>query len=467
VSSRLAIWLLLAAVVACGNPQHAAVPAPAHDPLVPELDAIRRLATSAPRAFDVVRSLTDEVGARSAGSPGDKLAVAWARRAMPASGLRDVRTEPVMVKHWVRGEESAAVVSPFAHKLSVAALGGSVGARGLEAQVVMFDDLDALTKADTAGVAGKIVFLDTPMHRSRDGSEYGRVVPNRMRGAAVAAKLGAVGLLIRSVGSDHNRLPHTGMMREAPIPAAALSVPDAELLHRLVARGAPVRVTMTLGAHMEGTSESANVIGEVRGRELPSDIVLLGAHLDSWDLGTGAIDDGAGCAIALEAARLVAELPPPRRTLRVVLFANEEHGLDGGKAYAKAHAGEASHHVAALEADTGAGLVYRIRALGGPGTAAILASLVSHAALGIAADGKPAWGGADISPLRELGVPLVDVSQDTSDYFDFHHTANDTLDKIDPTSLEQAAVYFASVAYELATTPEEMGPIPPAERRSD
>jgi carboxypeptidase Q len=469
VSKKLvaAACLSLAAVVACARPEHAAAPVAAPDEVTPELDAIRRLALSSPQAFDVVRSLTEEVGPRSAGSPGDKQAVAWARRAMSKVGLTDVRTEPVTVKRWVRGEESAAVVSPFAQKLSVAALGGSVGARGLEAEVVVFDDLEALTKADKGRVAGKIVFLDTPMHKSRDGSEYGRVVPNRSQGAVVAAKLGAVGVLVRSVGTDHNRLPHTGAMREAPIPAAALAVPDAQLLRGLFAYAGPVRVTMSLGAHTEGEAPSADVLGEVRGREFPNDIVLLGAHLDSWDLGTGAIDDGAGCAIVLEAARLIAAMPPPRRTVRVVLFANEEHGLDGAKAYAKAHAAEVDHHVAALEADTGGGPVYRIRALGGPNTPALLASIAAHAALGIALDGKAARGGADLSPLVELGVPVVDLSQDASDYFDFHHTANDTLDKIDPVSLEQAAVYFASVAYELATDAGEMGPIPPAQRKSE
>lgn len=420
------------------------------------------MAHATPHAFDVVRSLTDEVGPRSAGSPGDKVAVAWAARTMAAVGLKHVRTEPVTITYWARGEEAGKIVSPVEQKLSLTALGGSVGTTGLQADVVEFDSLDALAKADPARVSGKIVFLDTPMHRARDGADYGRVVGGRSMGAVTASRLGAVGLVIRSVGTDTNRLPHTGAMRPADIPAAALAIPDAELLHRLVAAGRPVRIALTLGARIVGDAESANVVGELVGRDLPGDIVLLGAHLDSWDLGTGAVDDGAGCAIVLEAARLIAARPrPPRRTVRVVLFANEEHGLSGASAYARAHEAEVAHHVAALEADLGAGRVYEVRILGGANAGLLRASIASHSAsLGVTADAGDTGGGADLGPLRELGVPVVELSQDATTYFDFHHTANDTLDKIEPTALEEAAVAFASTAYELADTTVDLGRVP-------
>jgi carboxypeptidase Q len=433
-----------------------------------EIDAMSKMALAAPRSFEIVRSLTDEVGARSAGSPGDKVAVAWARRTLEANGLRQVRTEPVTVSYWARGEESGAVVSPVQQRLALTALGGSVGTSGLQAEVVEFDGLASLAQADRSRVAGKIVFLDTVMNRTQSGVDYGRVVPIRSQGAAAAAKLGAVGLVIRSVGTDHNRLPHTGAMKPAEIPAAALAVPDAEMLHRLVAAGPPVRIAMTLGARVVGDADSANVMGEVRGRELPTEIVLLAAHLDSWDLATGAIDDGAGCAIVIEAARLIAARPrPPRRTVRVVLFANEEHGLSGALAYAKAHQEEATHHAAALESDFGTGRVYAVHALGGPSTSAVVASLAAHTArLGVTAGAEEAHGGADISPLRELGVPVVDLRQDGTTYFDFHHTANDTLDKVDPEALEQAALAFASAAYELAEGPLELGRVPEDKRKS-
>jgi carboxypeptidase Q len=436
--------------------------------------AIQRAALASSGASDVVQSLTAEVGPRLAGSPGDRAAVAWALRTMTARGLANVHSEEVTVPHWERGAESAAIVAPFPHKLAVAALGGSVATPdgGVEAEVVEVDSLEALTKLDDKAVAGKIVFVNRAMRRAKDGAGYGEAVGVRSKAAIEAAKKGAVAALIRSIGTDHDRLPHTGAQRRDKsghaIPAAALSVPDAELLHQVIALRETAHVSLTLGARWLPDAKSANVVGEVRGREKPDEIVLLGAHLDSWDLGTGAVDDGAGCGVVIEAGRILASLPEnerPRRTVRFVLFAAEENALAGGAAYAKAHAADVAHHVAALEADSGTDRVYALRYLGAPEERARFATLAPRfTSLGIALGDEEAGGGADISPLRALGVPVIDLEQDFTHYFDLHHTANDTFDKIDKEALSQVAAAFATMAYSIAEMDGDFGRIPQAKR---
>lgn len=273
---------------------------------------IQRAELSDSHAYAIVRSLCDEVGPRLAGSPADRAAVAWATRTMQALGLANVHTESVRVTHWERGEGRAELVSPVAQRLVVAALGGSVGtpAGGIEADVVEAASIAELEKLDPSAVRGKIVFLDPIMRRARDGAGYGEAVPNRFGGAKAAAKLGAVALLLRSVGTDHDRLPHTGAKSrdDHEIPAAAISVPDAEMLHRMVAQKKTARVRLVLGARKLPDADSANVVGEVTGRERPGEIVLVGAHLDSWDLATGAQDNGSGAAEVLEAARAISAL---------------------------------------------------------------------------------------------------------------------------------------------------------------
>jgi carboxypeptidase Q len=432
---------------------------------------IQRAELSDSHAFAIVRSLCDEVGPRLAGSPGDRAAVAWATRTMQGLGLSNVHTEAVRVTHWERGEGRAELVSPVTQRLAVVALGGSVGtpAGGVEADVVEAASIAELEKIDPAKVRGKIVFLDPIMRRARDGAGYGETVPNRFGGARAAAKLGAVALLLRSVGTDHDRLPHTGAKSrdDHEIPAAAISVPDAEMLHRVLLEKKAARVRLVLGARKLPDADSANVVGEVPGRERPGEVVLVGAHLDSWDLGTGAIDDGAGVAIALETARLFATLPQkPRRTLRVVLFANEEHGLEGAKEYARVHAADAPAHVAAMEADFGADAVYAVRWVGDPAMAdrfAALARLLSP--LGVERQDDKGNGGADVTPLQELGVPLLDLRQDGTRYFDIHHSANDTVDKIDPGVLAQATAAFATAAWAAAEMEGDLGRVPEALRK--
>jgi hypothetical protein len=433
--------------------------------------AIQRDELSGSHAYAIVRSLCDEVGPRPAGSRADRAAVAWATRTMQGLGLSGVHTESVRVTHWERGEARAELVSPVPQPLVVTALGGSVATpgAGIEADVVEAASAEDLGKMSADAVRGKIVFLDPIMRRTRDGAGYEEAVRSRFRGAREAARLGAVAMLLRSVGTDHDRLPHTGSKSkdDHEIPAAALSVPDAEMLHRTLAEKKSARVRLVLAARKLPDAESANVVGEVTGREKPNEIVLLGAHLDSWDLGTGAVDDGAGVAIVLEAGRLLQALPQkPRRTVRIVLFANEEHGLEGAREYARVHAAESAAHVVAAEADFGADGVYAVRWLGDPSAHDRFVDLARLLApLGVERQEEKAGAGADVTPLQALGVPVLELRQDVTRYFDLHHSANDTVDKIDPGILAQAAASFATAAWAAAEMDGDFGRIPEALRK--
>jgi carboxypeptidase Q len=458
-------------------PPAAAAPKRPEPPPAPDMTAtattLRDEALRGTRAFEIVSSLTTEVGPRSAGSPGDAAAVAWALRTLKALGFSRVHGEKVKVPHWDRGAESGEILSPYPQAVALAALGGSVGtpAGGLEAEVVEVATLEALAKVDAAKLKGKIVFFSNRMERTRDGSGYGVAVRVRGGGAAQAGKLGAAAVLIRSIGTDDNRLPHTGAMRYEEggprIPAAALSNPDADLLHAELASGKPVRFRLSLGARQLPDAESANVIGEILGREKPQEVVLLGAHLDSWDLGRGAIDDGAGVAIMVEAARRIGALPRhPRRTVRVVLFANEEFGLSGARAYAEEHADELPGHVLAGESDFGSGKVWQFESRVATAALPRLADFMRQLApLGVSGGDNLADGGADLSPLDPAHVPVVALRQDGLYYFDVHHTANDTLDKITPKDLDQNVAAWAVVAYLAAEQPGDFGRAPAAEPR--
>ncbi len=425
-------------------------------------------------AADIVASLTTEVGARLAGSPGDRLAVAWAVAKMRALGLTNVHTEPVRVPVWQRGVETAALVAPYPHALAVTALGwsGATPAKGVTGDLVRFDSLDALKAAPEKSLAGKIAFLDVRMYDAPEKPGYGTAVAARRAGPSEAATKGALALVIRSIGSDDMRFPHTGTMKREKdaahaLPAGALSNADADLVERvLAAHGDRARLTLNLGPRWLPDAESANVVGEVPGRELPGDVVLMGAHLDSWDLGEGALDDGAGCGIVLEAARALSALPTkPRRTVRVVLFAAEENSLAGGTGYAKAHASEAPHVVGAMEADSGTGKVVQAMVLTADDARQHFLSIGRLLApLGVTMLADKGHGGSDISPLRELGVPQIDLRQDDARYFRTHHTANDTFARIDPAALSQAAATFATTAWAVADMPDDLGRIPQAER---
>jgi carboxypeptidase Q len=424
------------------------------------------------RAYDIARSLTVEVGPRPAGSKGYDAAVEWGLRKMKELGFRNVHAEKTTVPHWVRGEESGEIVAPYPQPVRLAALGGSTGtpAAGIEAPVIEVPSLDAVSRLDPAQVKGKIVFYNVRMRRTKDIAGYRDAVPVRGGGAAAAAKLGAVAVLIRSIGTDHNRTPHTGAMRYQDgvekIPAAALSNPDADLLDAEIASGKPVTFRLKLGAHAEPEVETASVVGEIPGREKPEEIVLLGAHLDSWDLGTGAIDDAAGVAIMMETARRIAELPrKPRRTIRVVLFANEEFGGSGARSYAEAHKDELARHMMAGESDLGSGRVWRISSRVDPAKLPIVADLAKL--LGVEQGTNDAGGGSDLGPMSPARVPVISLSQDASEYFDDHHTANDTLDKIDPKDLDQNVAAWAAVTYSIAEMPGDLGRAPAGEGRGE
>lgn len=441
---------------------------PSAEPL-PARPELQHLQSRASEATTLATSLCDSAGPRLSGSPGSALAVTWAVETMTRLGLSNVHTEPVTVPHWVRGLEEAAVVSPGVHPLAVTALGGSIATPdgGVEAEVVEVSSLAVLKALDGGSLAGKILFANVPMRRAVDGSGYGETAGVRRLAPIQGAMAGAVAVVIRSVGTDVNRLPHTGALgaEASAIPAAALSIPDAELVHRLLSAG-PVRLRLRLTPRLEAPAQGANVVGDVPGREEPGQVVLLGAHLDSWDLGTGALDDGAGVGVILDAAHALLGLTQrPRRTVRVVLFANEENGLAGAKAYAAAHAAELPQHVAALEIDAGGGMARSVRVLAQPSAlAAVQAWEPSLAPLSVHVETGSAEGGADTSVLRAAGVPQLDVRQDVSQYFDVHHTANDTVDKIDPVQLTQLARTTATVAWLAAEQGIDFGRVPEPQR---
>ncbi|WP_369979803.1 M28 family peptidase [Xanthomonas bundabergensis] len=414
---------------------------------------LREQALADDTGWKVVESLTTEVGPRMAGSEADARAVAWAKAKFKALGFDKVWTEPVTFPKWERRSEHAQVLGANAQPLTVTALGGSP-AGTVEAEVVRFADLAALQAAPADSLRGKIAFVDYQMLRARDGKDYGNGGAVRSKGPSEAIRKGAIGFVMRSAGTDSHRVPHTGITRFdeglTPVPAAALSVPDANQLARLVARG-PVRLRLALDCGWDGQATSYNVIGEITGRSKPKEVVVIGGHLDSWDLGTGAIDDGAGVGISMAAGHLIGQLKrAPKRSIRVVAFANEEQGLYGGKAYAQAHAKDVALHQIAAESDFGAGRVYAFNT--GSGNAAASRDATRQIAealapLGIAYAPDAGGPGPDVGPLAAKGGAWAWLAQDGTDYFDLHHTADDTLDKIDPKALAQNVAAYAVFAY--------------------
>ncbi|MCT6698560.1 M20/M25/M40 family metallo-hydrolase [Rheinheimera sp. 4Y26] len=400
-------------------------------------------ATDNQLAYQLVEELTVEIGPRLAGSPADAKAVAWASNKFKLLGYDKVWAEEFKTPFWQRGMARLEVTSPFPQSLVLTALGGSVGtdANGIDAGVVMFNSLDELMMAKPEQVRGKIVFINKAMQKDKLGSQYGTVVGARSKGAVEAARLGAKALLIRSVGTSSNRFAHTGKMSYeegvAKIPAAAISVPDAIQLSKILSRAPEARLRLTMQTESQDAI-SHNVIAEITGSERPEEIVLISAHLDSWDQGTGALDDGAGVGIVMATGALLKQQGRPKRTVRVVLFGNEEGGLVGARAYAAKHAAELKNHVLASESDFGAGKIWQFETKFGAESLATATQIQQQLApLGIALGGNKAYGGPDVSVLAALGVPVVSLEQDGTDYFDYHHTPNDTLDKINPADLEQ------------------------------
>mgnify|MGYP006198418709 FL=1 len=395
-------------------------------------------------AYNLTDSLTVEVGQRLAGSEADARAAAWAEQKFKQLGFDKVWTEPFSMLYWQRGQASLSVSAPFHQNLVVTALGGSIGTPfdGINAQVAMFDSLEQLKQADPAQVKDKIVFINKSMGKDKLGTFYGSVVGARAQGAVEAAKLGAKAIVIRSVGTSINRFAHTGIMRyseEVPrIPAAAISVPDAIQLEKMLSRQPELTLQLQMQNKLPGEVVSHNVIAEITGSKRPDEIVLISAHIDSWDEGTGALDDGAGVGIVMATGALLKQQGRPERTVRVVLFGNEEGGLVGARAYAAKHASNLKNHVFASESDFGAGRIWRLDTGFGAKSLAFGKTLQQQLAkLGIELGDNSASGGPDVSVLKAQGVPVVSLQQDGTDYFDYHHTPNDTMDKIDPAAMQQ------------------------------
>jgi carboxypeptidase Q len=408
------------------------------------------------RAWERLGYLTDRIGHRLSGSSNLERAVTWAVAEMKGDGLDNVRAEKVMVPHWVRGEESLEMLSPLAQKLSMLGLGNSVGtpAEGVSADAVVvgnFAELDALGER----VRGKIVVYNAPF------TSYGATVQYRLNGASRAARYGAVAALVRSITPTSLQTPHTGAMnydpQQAKIPVAAIAIEGAEMLQRTYDRGDRITLRLKMEAKFLPDAESANVIAELKGTERPDEIVLIGGHYDSWDVGQGAHDDGGSCIAAWEAIRLLKELGfRPRRTIRVVLFTNEENGLRGGNAYRDAHRAELSKHIIAIEADSG---IYRPEGFGLAATAPPLvrSNMMEIARLLVGIDAHrigASGGGADIGPIMREGVVGANLDVEGSRYFDIHHTQADTLDKIDPRNLSLVVATMAVMAYTIADLPE-------------
>jgi carboxypeptidase Q len=407
-------------------------------------------------AWQRLAYIGDTFGNRLSGSPNLDAAIKWAVDEMKRDGLENVRSEPVKVPHWVRGRESLEIVAPTPQPLVVLGLGNSVGtpAQGIEADLVVvhsFEELDAARDR----VRGKIVLFNVPF------TNYGDTVRFRGSGASRTAALGGVAMLVRSVGPAGLRTPHTGALNytegQPQIPAAAVTTEDAARLQRMADRGTPVRLKLTMEAHFLPDADSANVIGELRGREKPDEVVVVGGHFDSWDVGTGSTDDGGGCVVTWEALRLMKRLNlRPRRTVRVVLWTNEENGGRGGLAYRDQHQAELGNHIMMLESDGG---VFRPRGFGFSGNDAARAKVRDIATLltGIQANWVgPSGGGADIGPsVQQGGIPAMALEVD-GNYFLIHHTPADTVDKIDPMDVARSAAAIAVVTYVVADMPDRL-----------
>lgn len=449
-----AVLIVAAVLCACGTHR----PPPPVVPASPFAEAAEQIAAASERspddAWTRLAALVDGYGHRITGSAALEASLGWAADQMRDIGFEAVRLEPVDVAHWVRGEERARIVQPVDRPMVLLGLGGSVGTRGtLRAPVVAFASLDAL-RASTDRLDGRIAFVDhhlAPYDEATSSPGYRQGVQARLHAASEAGRRGAAAVLVRSVTATSLRTPHTGALAydaDAPkIPAAAITLEDADLLARLARRG-PVDVELFLGARTLPDARSANVIGELRGRERPDEIVLLGAHIDSWDVGQGASDDAAGCIAVMEAVRLLrAAGLVPRRTIRVVLFTGEEYGLSGARAYHAAHRGE--RHVAAFETDFGMAAPEAI-GVGSEARVQAMASLLPlFARFGIR-EFRPHGFGSDVQPIVDGGAAAYDLEPDGRHYFDIHHTPADTLDKIRPEDLRRNAAAVALLAWVLA-----------------
>jgi len=419
--------------------------------VVKQAEAFRDAAMEGSRAYEWLEALTTEVGPRLAGSEQEARAREWAISSLTQMDFGQVRVEPFTISGWERGAESAWIISPYPQPLAVTALGGSIATPkgGITGELRGFASLDALETLPNGVLKGEIVYVGHAMRSTQDGSHYGYFGRLRREGASIAAAKGAGALLIRSIGTDSHRMPHTGSMAYAEgvakIPAAALSNPDADQLERMLTRENAISVALDLQPRFVGEVPSGNVIADIVGAEFPDEIVVIGGHLDSWDLGTGAIDDGAGVAITLEAARMIlASGLRPRRTIRLILWGAEEVGLLGGKAYVERHQNSLAKHVIGTESDFGAGRIWKITSRVND-EALPLVNLIARLVepLGIAPGSNTvASSGPDLTPMIERGMPGFRFVQDGRDYFDLHHTPDDTLDKVSAENLDQSVAAY-------------------------
>ncbi len=436
---------------------------------------VRDAALASDYAWQQLAHLTDNIGPRPAGSPQAAVAAEYVAQEMRKLGL-DVHLEPATVSHWVRGEEKAELfeypgqASKIVQKIVLTALSGSSATppEGITAEVIVVHNFKELNLLGRGKIAGKIVLFNVPMdkRKAEAGSafeSYEEAVIYRGRGAKDAADLGAAASLIRSVGSADYRLPHTGYSYPAAIPAGALAAEDADLVERLAAQGT-VRMHLVLTPQRLPDVTSYNVVADLKGSEHPEQVVIVSGHLDSWDLGRGAIDDGAGVAVSMAAAQIIQQLHlHPRRTLRVIAWMDEENGGGGNQAYAKDHAGELANHVVAIESDAGAGHPLGFAVKMSPAALASLRPLVEVLRPVGATLFRPIGGspGSDIEPLVEAGVPGIGIMQDGRKYFDYHHSAADTLDKVNPQELRENAAAMAVLGYALASTTD---PLPSSQK---
>ena len=468
---HVSLFALLTAVLLLQA--HAQTPTPSPTPVafssqtLAELRQLQALALTNDYAYRQTAYLANNIGPRLSGSAQEKRAIEYVAGELRALGL-DVRLEKVMVPHWVRGEETAALVTfpgqapDTTQKIVLTALGGSVATPpdGLTADVVVVSDFDALQALPNNRVAGKIVVFTHAYDKAmaaqgRAGDAYGQAVVYRGEAPSAAARKGAVASLIRSVGSADFRLPHTGQTRyaeDAPkIPAGAVSSEDADLIAFLAAKG-PVRMRLVLTPQQHPDVESFNVVADLKGSTNPEQVVVVSGHLDSWDLGTGAIDDASGVAAAMQVGNLVKQLKlTPRRTIRIIAWANEENGLRGARGYAEAHAGEMANHIAAIEMDGGAGHPAGINISAKPEMKELLKPVAKILqTIGAGALDFVQGAGADIGQLEKHGVPGFSPMSDGRTYFHYHHTAADTLDKIVPRELAENAAVLSVLTYALA-----------------
>ena len=425
---------------------------PTYLPTVPSaIAAIRDAALNDDYAWDITEGLTTEVGQRLGGTEAEARAREWAVVKLRALGFANVRVDRFAMPVWTRGKESAEIVAPYPQKLVVAAFGNSAstGPAGVTGEIVAFDSIADLMAAPDSAIRGKIVFVSHNMAPTQDGSGYGYFGGPRRQGPSIASRKGALAIVVRSIGTDYHRNPHVGSQTfddgVKPIPAGALSIPDAEQLQRILKRGKPVTIHLTLESTVR-QGESGNVIAEVPGRDPKAPIVLVGGHLDSWDFGTGAIDDASGVAIAAAAAKRIMDAGRPLRTIRVVWFGAEERGLFGGMFYKDVHGQEP--HYAIAESDFGADRIWSVDSkLGAAREQEAKLLQAALAPLGIVPGALNKADGSDIGPMIEEGLPAVGLNQDGTRYFDYHHTPDDTLDKVDLKSLRQnVAAWTAMLA---------------------